>query len=284
MKARPSGARSGARRPAPRRRRWSRTACRLRRCRSCRAATTDVAAGWGGVARSLRVYRLDRRHAEGLRRFYRPFAGPGDLVFDVGAHVGDRTAAFRALGAQVVAVEPQARLARVLRVLHGRDPGVTVVATALGPEPGVAALKVNAANPTVSTLSAGFVAAAAAAPGWEGQRWDAAETVAVDTLDNLIARHGAPAFVKIDVEGFEAEVLAGLSAPPPALSFEVVMAARGAAAAALDRARALGYRAFRLSLRESHVWAGDWAGGAAMAATLAALPDAANSGDVYCRL
>ncbi|PIY72723.1 MAG: FkbM family methyltransferase [Rhodobacterales bacterium CG_4_10_14_0_8_um_filter_70_9] len=243
----------------------------------------SVLAGWRGVARSLRVYRLDRAHAAGLRAFYRPFLRPGDLAFDVGAHVGDRTAAFRALGARVVAVEPQARLMRALRMLHGRDRGVTLVRAALGAAEGETVLRVNTANPTVSTLSGAFTEAAEGAAGWEGQRWDATETVPLTTLDALIARHGRPAFVKIDVEGFEAAVLAGLSQPPPALSFEVVAAARGAGLAALARARALGYGAFRLSLGEGHVWAGDWIGGAAMAAALAAMPDAANSGDVYCR-
>lgn len=239
---------------------------------------------WLAVARSLRVYRLDRAHARGLRRIYGEFVRPEDLVFDVGAHVGDRVAAFRALGARVVAVEPQARLAHVLRLLHGRDPDVTVLRAALGPDEGEATLLLNPANPTVATRSRAFVEAAAGAPGWEDQRWRGAETVPAATLDGLIAAHGAPAFVKIDVEGFEAEVLAGLSLPPPALSFEVVAAARRAGRAALARAAALGYRRFRLSLGESHVWAGEWIDAAAMDATLAALPDAANSGDVYCRL
>jgi FkbM family methyltransferase len=239
--------------------------------------------GWLGVARSLRVYRLDRRHAAGLRRFYAAFVRPGDLVFDVGAHVGDRIAACRALGARVVAVEPQARPMRVLRLLHGRDPGVTLVQAALGPAEGVARMRINTANPTVSTLSAAFAEGAAGAPGWEGQRWDAAEEVPLTTLDALIAAHGMPAFVKIDVEGYEAEVLEGLSARPPLMSFEAVVAARQAAREALTRAMALGYGAFRLSLGETHAWAGDWMDGAAMDALLAALPDAANSGDVYCR-
>ena len=43
------------------------------------------------------------------------FVRPGDLVFDVGAHVGDRIAAFRRLGARVVAVEPQPALVRTLQ-------------------------------------------------------------------------------------------------------------------------------------------------------------------------
>jgi FkbM family methyltransferase len=238
---------------------------------------------WTGVARSIAVYRLRPSHGAGLRRLYAEFVRPGELAFDVGAHVGDRTAAFRALGARVVAVEPQRRLAAVLRLLHGRDKGVALRRCALGPAAGTATLRVNTANPTVATLSTDFLEATRDAPGWEGQRWDAAEETPVETLDRLIAAHGAPAFVKIDVEGHEAEVLAGLSAPVPALSFEIVTAARSAAQAALDRARALGYRRFRLSLGESHTWAGDWIDGDAMAATLAALPDAANSGDVYCR-
>lgn len=239
---------------------------------------------WAGVARSLRVYRMDRAHAAGLRRLYAEFLRPGDLAIDVGAHVGDRIAACRALGARVVAVEPQRRLAWTLRRLHGRDPGVTLLRAALGGEEGRATLHVNSANPTVATRSRAFIDAARDAPGWEGQVWDAAEEVDATTLDAVIAAHGAPAFVKIDVEGHEAEVLSGLSRPVPALSFEIVTAARPAALAALQAARGLGYARFRLSLGESHAWAGDWTDGDAMAATLSGLPDKANSGDVYCRM
>jgi FkbM family methyltransferase len=237
-----------------------------------------------GVARSIRIYRLDRAHAAGLRRLYAEFVRPGDLVFDIGAHVGDRTAAFRALGARVVAVEPQRGLARLLRLSTAADRGVTVERCAVGAREGSATLRANRANPTVSTLSEALPAAAATAAGWAGQVWDAAETVPVRTLDGLAADHGAPAFVKIDVEGWEAEALAGLSAPPPALSFEATAALRREAVAALDRAVALGYRAFRLSLGESHVFDEGWTGADAMRRRLARLPDAANSGDVYCRL
>ncbi len=63
-----------------------------------------------------------------MDRLYRHFVRPGDLVFDIGAHVGDRVAAFRRLGARVVAVEPQPALVKTLRLLYGRDPMIAIEA------------------------------------------------------------------------------------------------------------------------------------------------------------
>jgi FkbM family methyltransferase len=244
--------------------------------------STDPA-GIAGILRSVAVYRLRPGHHRGLVRLYRPFVPAAGLAFDVGAHVGDRVRAFRALGARVVAVEPGAAAGRVLRLLHGRDPQVVVVPEAVGAAPGEALFSVNSRNPTVSTLSPAFVAGTAGAPGWEGQRWDRSERVRVTTVDRLIAAHGQPDFIKLDVEGHEAAALAGLSAAnaPPALSFEVVTAMRGEGVAALDRAVALGYRRFRLSLGESHRFVGGWTDVESMRRTIETLPDAANSGDVY---
>ena len=67
----------------------------------------------------------------------------GDLVFDIGAHVGDRVASFRRLGARVVAVEPQPALATTLKLLYGRDADVTIEATAVGRAPGTTDLMIN---------------------------------------------------------------------------------------------------------------------------------------------
>jgi len=61
-----------------------------------------------------------------MDRLYAQFIRPGDLVFDVGAHVGDRVASFRRLGARVIAVEPQPALYRTLRLLFGRDANITL--------------------------------------------------------------------------------------------------------------------------------------------------------------
>src|SRR5712691_3820052 len=235
-----------------------------------------------GVARSLFIYYGNRRHGPAMDRLYARFVQPGDLVFDIGAHVGDRVAAFRRLGARVVAAEPQPALVRTLRILYGRDADVTIEPVAVGRTAGTVELKLNIDNPTVSTASDDFVAAARGARGWHGQAWTGRVAVPMTTLDALIARHGAPAFVKIDVEGFEAEALAGLTHPPPALSFEFTTIQRAVAFAALERCVALGFDRFDAALGESQMLVhGAWRPADEIRRWLADLPDDANSGDIY---
>jgi membrane glycosyltransferase len=238
-----------------------------------------------GVLRSLRIYYLDRKRSAAMVRLYGGFVKSGDLVFDVGAHVGDRVAAFRKLGARVVAVEPQPAIIKVLRVLYGRDRAVEIEPQAVGRSAGTLDLKLNLANPTVSTASQAFVQAAHGAPGWEGQAWTRTIRVPVTTLDALIARHGMPVFIKIDVEGFEAEALAGLTRAVPALSFEFTTIARDVAMACIARCCALGYARFNAALGESQAFVHPgWRSGQEIAAWLAALPDVVNSGDIYAML
>lgn len=237
------------------------------------------------LATSLRVYHGHAERNAAMDALYGRFVKPGDLAFDIGAHVGDRISSFRRLGARVVALEPQAGPARVLRLIHGRDPHVTLVAAAAGDAEGTVTFHLNTRNPTVSTVSSAFVKAAEGAGGWEGQAWDEAVTVPCTTLDRLIAEHGRPAFIKVDVEGFEDRVLAGLSDPVPALSFEFTTIARDVAQACLDRLTALGPYRFDVALGESQTLTfGRLVDRATMAAHLHALPHEANSGDVYAVL
>jgi len=235
-----------------------------------------------GVARSLRIYYGDRQRRAAMDKLYGHFIKPGDLVFDVGAHVGDRIAAFRRLGARVVAVEPQPALVCTLKLLYGRDGAVAIEPVAVGSGAGTIELKLNVDNPTVSTTSADFVRAADGARGWEGQAWTRTIDVPVTTLDDLIARHGVPAFVKIDVEGFEAEALAGLTQPVAALSFEFTTIQRDVAFACIERCAALGYTRFDAALGESQALVhGRWVTAQEIGRWLMTLPDDANSGDVY---
>jgi FkbM family methyltransferase len=238
-----------------------------------------------GLRRSLEVYYGDPARDAAMDALYARFLKPGDLAFDIGSHVGDRIGSFRRTGARVVALEPQPDCARVIRHIYRDDPGVTLVEAACGPAPGALTLHINSKNPTVTTASADFVRAADGAGGWEGQVWDQTIEVPVTTLDALIATHGRPAFVKIDVEGFEADVIAGLSTPIPALSFEFTTIQRDVAYLCLDRIAELGPYRFNLALGESQALATrDDITAADMRRTIADLPHDANSGDVYAML
>jgi FkbM family methyltransferase len=238
-----------------------------------------------GVVRSLRIYYGDRSRATAMDRLYGGFVQRGDLVFDIGAHVGDRVASFRRLGARVVAVEPQPAIAKVLKLFYGRSTEVSIEMEAVGRRAGTISMMINTDNPTVSSASPAFVGAACDAPGWEGQRWTKSVTVPVTTLDALIGKYGAPAFIKIDAEGFEEEALAGLTRAVKALSFEFTTIQRDVAFACVERCIAIGYSRFNASVGESQSFAtADWVDGQEIMRWLTALPPTANSGDIYAAL
>ncbi|MFV0297212.1 MAG: FkbM family methyltransferase [Hyphomicrobiaceae bacterium] len=246
------------------------------------ARTLRADPAFAPLHRSLDVYYGDPGRDAAMDRLYAGFVKPGNLAFDIGSHVGDRIGAFRRLGARVVALEPQPGCARVIRTLYAGDSDVHLVEAACGATPGRLILHVNSANPTVTTASEAFVKAADGAGGWEGQTWDQTIEVPVTTLDDLIAHHGRPDFVKIDVEGFETDVLMGLSQALPALSFEFTTIQRDVAHACIARLVELGAYRFDIALGESQqLTFHEWITGDAMRRHVDNLPHSANSGDIY---
>lgn len=237
-----------------------------------------------GLARSLTIYHAIPGRQRRMRRLYGAFVSPGDLVFDIGAHAGNRTRALAGLGCRVVALEPQPDFAGLLRRMFARSPRVTVVEAAVGREAGYAQLVISQRNPTVTTLSSSWRDARASDPAFAGVDWNRSLRVPVTTLDALIGQFGMPAFVKIDVEGGEPDVLAGLPQAIAAVSFEYLPQALHLVEACVARLAALDGYLFNWSPGETFSFASPrWVTGPELLAALAR-PDARRtSGDVYAR-
>ncbi len=236
-----------------------------------------------GLARSVAIYHLIPRRQRRLRSLYSQWLQPGDLVFDIGAHVGNRTRAFAALGCRVVAVEPQPHVAALLRVLAGRVPDVTVVEAAVADEVGRARLAVSDRNPTVSTISQAWREARGQEAGFAGVEWNRVIDVPATTLDALIAEHGEPAFVKLDMEGGEVAALRGLTVPVKGVSFEYLGGALEAVEACASHLAGLAPYRFNWSAGESSRLGSDpWLDHRGLIAQLSGTAPAGH-GDVYAR-
>jgi FkbM family methyltransferase len=241
-----------------------------------------------GLVRSLVIYYGQPWKRRRMDALYAQYVRPGDLCFDIGAHVGNRIAAFRRLGARVVAVEPQPACLDVLNRMYGDLPDVKIVPLGCGSAPGRLELRISRRTPTVTSFDPEWIDRVSQIPGFAGVSWDELHPVDITTLDALIEQHGEPAFAKIDVEGFELDVLRGLSRPLRGLSFEVLPAAADRALACVERLESLarqggGRYRYRVSIGETHRL-GDPLDEGGLRAWLGSLRPNDRSGDVYAAL
>jgi FkbM family methyltransferase len=154
-----------------------------------------------------------------MRAFYSSLLPKSALVFDIGANVGTMTTIFASLGAKVVAVEPNPDCARHIQLTTSRD-AVHVLQAAVGERNGLAELDVSDRKDKMSSLSTDWREAVSKGNQDYIGMWNRKLTVPMITLDSLVQRYGLPLYIKIDVEGYEEQVLMALSSCPPMLSFE----------------------------------------------------------------
>lgn len=140
---------------------------------------------------------------------YRSLLPENALCFDVGANIGERSEALLRAGVrQVVAFEPNPIAIPELRARCGHDRRWTLVEVAMGRCASMQTFYLSAGSPTSSMER-----------NW-AEKVIGEIQAPVMSLDLAIAMWGVPDYCKIDVEGWEFEVLSGLTQSIPLLSFE----------------------------------------------------------------
>ncbi len=164
----------------------------------------------------LKSKRNEKLYHKNRIVFYRKLLKPGNLVFDIGANIGNRVQVFKELECNVIAVEPQLNCVKTLKKKFGNS--IVIEQIGLGKQEGIMEMFI-ADESTISTFSKEFIEKTKNNK-FKRNNWDQKQEVRISTLDQLITKHGIPEFCKIDVEGFESEVLKGLSKKIPIISFE----------------------------------------------------------------
>lgn len=210
--------------------------------------------------RFLWMYSKPRLVAKWLKRqknknsaieFMKNFAKPGDLVFDVGANYGWKTELFLDLGAKIVAIEPQSECVKILKKKFGSNGAVIIEPVALGSYESVTYIRKSDVRNQLSSMSSEWIAAVKRSGRFARFEWSSKEKVTLTTLDNLIAKYGVPAFCKIDTEGYEVEILKGLSQPIAAISLEYHLEFLGATRKCIDNLINLGGYEFNYTVGET---------------------------------
>ncbi|HVY70482.1 MAG TPA: FkbM family methyltransferase, partial [Verrucomicrobiae bacterium] len=250
----------------------------LRRMRSEHTTEGFVSSfmNWIGGGTAARPGKSQSNTGNSTSEAFQVFAS-GDLVFDIGANVGAKAERFAAEGAKVICFEPQPNCVATLRNKFTGRSSITVVSAGLAAAKGNLELSICSAANTISTFSSEWKQGR-----FSDYRWDEKVTVPVMTLDEAIQTYGRPRYAKIDVEGFELEVLRGLSQIVPVVSFEYTAEFLNRAAECLSRLVSLGYRNFNATVGEKmdFVMPG-WSTAEQLLAGLKSSSDSTLWGDIY---
>jgi len=220
-----------------------------------------------------------------LVKFYKQIIPQGSLCFDVGAHLGNRIDAWLALQTKIVALDPQPLCFKYLKRHFGKHQDVTILSKAAGAALGNMKMHISHLYPTISTLSGDEWQNALKKASNASIHWDESIDVEVITLDKLIDNYGMPHFCKIDVEGFETDVLKGLSKNINTLSFEFLSTMPEKSKECISMIQALGNYEFNWSEGDTYQFEfKKWQNVNVLLQNIESKGDHLFSGDIYAKL
>jgi FkbM family methyltransferase len=207
-----------------------------------------------------------------------------ELCFDVGANVGNKTEKFLSYGASVICIEPQTYCNSILESKFSTNEKVKIIKTALGSSESTSSMFISDHH-TLSTMSSDFMSETKK-QRFKNVVWGKEEIVTVSTLDNMIKTFGIPKYCKIDVEGYEVEILKGLSTKIKYISIEFVPELKGKTFECIDLINKLGKYEYNYIDGETEDFVfNNWVDSETIISYLSANNDYANSfGDLYAKL
>lgn len=213
---------------------------------------------------------------------YKKLIKEGDTCFDVGANLGLITDVLLGLGARVIAIEPQKSCVAVLNEKFHNNKRVSIVDKALDDHEGMEEISICEVAPTISTMSDKWKNKGRFSGDYE---WEKKQTVEVTTLDRLIDIYGVPTFCKIDVEGFELQVLKGLSKKIAYISFEFTKEFFDDAKACMNHMLTISPARFNCTLHDSkNLLFSDWVSSEELIQRLENEKNLLSSGDIYVKM
>jgi len=204
-----------------------------------------------GLVESYRKRQESCRKHSARKNFYQSFLSKGDLVFDIGANIGERVAAIIEVGCRVVAVEPQEECCKRIQKITAPSDRLTIIPKGCGAKSGTAVLKRGSGTDVLATISDDYIKITTNSGRFQGHQWQIKREVPICTAEELIQQYGCPKLIKIDVEGSEVEVFQGLQTSPEIVSFEFTPEMTQSMSECLGHCERLGLKEFNITWGES---------------------------------
>lgn len=173
-----------------------------------------------------------------------------ELCFDVGANVGKRTEMFLNVGyKKIISIEPQLDCFSILNEKFRGNNRVVIIDKALSDSIKIEKMYIANEN-TISSMNVDFIGEVKK-ERFKNYQWDNFIEIETTTLDHIILQFGLPDFIKIDVEGYELNVLKGLSKSVNYISFEYTPELHDKSISCIEQIESISNYSYNFSLGES---------------------------------